>query len=158
MCNFMCLYIYIPLLCMLQKAHTFFSTLSDPSHPKGFYGTGLSSYYGTVAWDLNINHATKGWMGSRFQQSAIKPFLSKTLWHLFAMDPTSLAEPGYSPTASKIFGWNSSKVSLGNSKTRSFFSAQPQTFSWGLRSGEYFGQLGNTEMLHSVIAFLATAV
>jgi hypothetical protein len=27
-----------------------------------------------------------------------------------------------------------------------------------LRSGEYFGQLGNTEMLRSVIAFLATAV
>ena len=95
-------------------------------------------------------------MKQQFQSSNISPvFFSKTSPTFRAMDATSLSAPGYLFTAVTTFCWKVSKDSPFLEIFRSSFSAQPQTCSWGFRSGEYLGQSGKQEMLFSLKALLA---
>ena len=83
------------------------------------------------------------------------PFFSISMVTLLAIDPTSFSLEGYACTAWRHFFCQEGKPILSVSRSLNLFSAQPQTCSWGFKSGLYFGQSFKIEMLQSLKAFLA---
>ena len=94
---------------------------------------------------------------TQIQLSSIAPSLSITCLQRrdkagisFNLDTT-----GYAATADTTLFPKSWKVSWTFSRLRSSGSAQAHTFSWGLRSGEYFGHSGSIVIFISASATLA---